>query len=144
MENETPKLPERCQRPVISHAYPLRMPCTFRVFRNGESIEKGSGQTELISSKTVLFKTSRFIAKDVTDVSVSVAWPVTLEDGTALQVVFSGRPMWVDDNFAGIFIRGYQFRTRRTAGDRLQVYRSMMPGITAAPLTAPGAGVSAA
>lgn len=127
MENETPKSPERRERPAIDHVYPLRMPCTFRVFRKGESIGEGSGETDLISSKTVIFTTSRIVAEHATEVSVSVAWPAMLEDGTALQVVFSGRPMWEDGDFAGIFIERYQFRTRRTAGDRPQVYAQAVP-----------------
>jgi hypothetical protein len=119
MENQIPNCSDCRQRPVIDHNYPLKMACTFRAYRDGESIEEGAGETEVISSKAIRFRASRQVARHATDLSVSVAWPIALEDGTALQVVFSGRPIWDDEIFAGIVIERYEFRTRRTASGNL-------------------------
>jgi hypothetical protein len=115
MKNQTPISCECRQRPAIDHNYPLVMPCAFRAYEDGELIQEGAGETVRMSSKAIVFRASRLIAPRATEVSVSVAWPVTLEDGTALQVVFTGRPCWERGVFAGLEIDRYQFRTRRSA-----------------------------
>lgn len=115
MKNQTPISCECRQRPAIDHNYPLVMPCAFRAYEDGELIQEGAGETVRMSSKAIVFRPSRLIAPRATELSVSVAWPVTLEDGTALQVVFTGRPCWERGVFTGIEIERYQFRTRRSA-----------------------------
>ena len=115
------------------------MPCAFRVYEDGELIQEGAGETVQMSSKAIVFRPSRLITPRATELSVSVAWPITLEDGTALQVVFTGRPCWDRGVFAGIEIDRYQFRTRRSAalGNSLPLQPAAVPRV----LEAHGAGV---
>jgi hypothetical protein len=139
MKNQTPISCECRRRPAIDHNYSLVMPCAFRAYTDGELIQEGAGETVRMSSKVVLFRPARFIPAQATELSVSVAWPVTLEDGTALQLVFSGRPYWERGVFAGIEIERYQFRTRRSAalGNSLPLQPVAIPRV----FEARGAGV---
>ena len=139
MKNQTPISCECRQRPAIDHNYPLVMPCAFRAYEDGELIQEGAGETVRMSSKAVLFRPSRFIPPQANELSVSVAWPATLGDGTALQVVFTGRPCWERGVFAGIEIERYQFRTRRSAavGNSVPLQSVAVPRV----FEARGAGV---
>lgn len=118
MENSLPKSPKGRKRPLAPRNFPIRIACTIRAYRAGELIQEISGETVEISSSVVKVRTSQFVTNRTMEVSVYVLWPVTLEDGTALQLVFSGVPIWDEGVLGGIAIQRYQFRTRAAAAQR--------------------------
>jgi hypothetical protein len=112
------------------------MACSYRIYRNEVLLQDGAGETLEISSHTVKFKPSTNVAEAATEISISIPWPMNLEDGTRLQLVFSGTPIWEGPAFDGIRITRYEFRTRREkrenapAVNRIPAY-PQAPGVPA-------------
>jgi hypothetical protein len=88
------------------------MSCSYRVYKGDTLIQDGAGETVEISSHAVKFVPSAEVSEAATEISLSVPWPVSLEDGAKLQVVFSGTPVWMDSRFQGMRVAKYEFRTR--------------------------------
>jgi hypothetical protein len=90
----------------------MHIGCSYRVYKGDTLIQDGAGETVEISSHMVKFVSSSEVPETATEISLSVPWPVSLEDGAKLQVVFSGTPVWMDSRFQGMRVAKYEFRTR--------------------------------
>jgi hypothetical protein len=88
------------------------MTCSYRVHGSGFLLQEGSGETVELSSRLVKFKPCENVTMAATDIDVSIPWPAELGDGTKLQVVFKGKPIWEGSTFLGMSITRHEFRTR--------------------------------
>ncbi len=91
--------------------YPIRLALAYSAFRNGAVVQRGNGETVEISSTRVRLTSVDVLDRGITDIQLSVAWPVALEDGTPLQFVVRGRPAWDGEQLAAVVVSSYEFRT---------------------------------
>ena len=101
--SRTPKAPGRL--------YPIRLMLSYSAYRNGDVIQRGAGQTIEMSSTRIRIKSAETLDPSATEIKLSIAWPIPLEDGTGLQFVVQGRPAWDEAESGTVLIASYEFRT---------------------------------
>jgi hypothetical protein len=98
-----------------ANRYFLNLDLTYTVFVRGKTVDSGGGRTIDCSSAGLRFTGERPIGVGRT-IELAIRWPMTLDDGVPLNLVFSGKSVRVDDCETAIRIEGYEFRTRGHGG----------------------------
>ncbi len=91
--------------------YPIRLTLAYQAYRNGDVIQRGVGQTVEMSSTRIRIVSPETLDRSATEIKLSIAWPIPLEDGTPLQFVVQGRPAWNEAESGMVLIASYEFRT---------------------------------
>jgi hypothetical protein len=101
--------------------YFLSLDLTYTVFIGSRAVDRGSGQTIDCSSAGLRFVSDRPIGVG-RKLEIEIQWPMTLDDGVPLKLVFSGKSVRAENGQTAIRIVGYEFRTRGLS-DNPQTYR---------------------
>lgn len=109
--------------------YFLSLDLTYTVFIGSRAVARGSGQTIDCSSTGLRFVSDRPIGIG-RKLEIEVQWPMTLDDGVPLKVVFSGKSVRAENGETAMRIVGYEFRTRGLS-DKPQTYRELITPIQA-------------
>jgi hypothetical protein len=91
--------------------YFLSLEMTYTVFIANKAVARGVGQTIDCSSAGLRFVSDQPIGVG-RKLEIEVQWPMTLDDGVPLKVVFSGKSVRAENRETAIRIVGYEFRTR--------------------------------
>lgn len=101
------------RRKEFSTQFPLELQVQFKIgFEDSHVI--GTGQTLLMSSREIVFRTDHRIEPE-TYVELVIAWPVLLEDGVGLRLIVQGRVLAAGNGTITVSTSRYQFRTRSVA-----------------------------
>jgi hypothetical protein len=104
--------------------YFLSLDLTYTVFAGSRIADRGVGRIIDCSSAGLRFVSDRPIGVG-RKLEIEVQWPMTLDDGVPLKLVFSGKSVRAENRETAIRIVGYEFRTRglsdnpRTYQDRI-------------------------
>jgi hypothetical protein len=113
-------------------SYPVELELTYKV--SGDSpVLAGAGQTLSMSRDELHFVADRALPKG-TELDISVAWPVLLDNRLHLQLCLEATVTSNSDRFVSARFRRYQFRIRNT---RPQTAASMLPALVPDTLLAP-------
>ena len=93
--------------------YPVKLPVTFRAFSNQALVQTGVGQTLRISSGGVHVDLGELIRPSVTEVEVSISWPMLLDRTTQIRLVMIGKILSSKVEYAEISADRYEFRTAK-------------------------------
>jgi hypothetical protein len=91
--------------------FPIPQEVQYRLVDTRGAAVQGSGKVLDISSRGVRFTTDAMLPLGA-GVQLSIAWPVSLSGGAALQLVVLGRVVRCGSNDAAVVIEKYEFRTR--------------------------------
>lgn len=94
-----------------NHSYPVQLELRYKVFRDGQPVEHGNGQTQLLSSSEVVFTADHPLPLGA--VEVALDWPFWLDGVCPLQVVVFGDVLHGSDQTVTVRIKRHEFRTRR-------------------------------
>ena len=97
--------------------FPIPQEVQYKTVETRGTAVQGSGKVLDISSRGVRFTTEAMLPLGA-GVQMSIAWPVSLSGGTALQLVVLGRVVRCGSNDAAVVIEKYEFRTRGRAATR--------------------------
>jgi hypothetical protein len=110
--------------------YFLSLEMKYTVFIANKAVARGAGQTIDCSSAGLRFVSDRPIGVG-RKLEIEVQWPMTLDDGVPLKIVFSGKSVRAENHETAIRIVGYEFRTRGLS-DNPQTYRDRITHMQAA------------
>jgi hypothetical protein len=82
----------------------------------------GAGRTVNLGSGGALFQTPEEIQKDA-EIHLSIAWPVTLDDGVPLRLFVVGQVLRSHQGYTAVKFLVYQFRTAHRGSDVTPVSR---------------------
>jgi hypothetical protein len=97
--------------------FPIPQDVQYRLVETQGASVQGSGKVLDISSRGVRFTTEAMLPLGA-GVHLSIAWPVSLSGGAALQLVVLGRVVRCGSTDAAVVIEKYEFRTRGKAASR--------------------------
>src|ERR1700691_5439404 len=95
----------------ISHRFPLRLAAIYRCIGSQFASNLSTSKSLNISSAGLLFATTETLRWGQA-VEVSIAWPVRLDNGTALELVIRGSIVRSTGDDAAMRLERYQFKTR--------------------------------
>lgn len=91
--------------------FPLVAEIEYRLGHARGQTEIGRGQTLNVSRKTVFFRPVGPVVADV-PIELSIPWPVRLHGTVPLTLLVSGTTVSAEEEFVGVRIDRYEFRTR--------------------------------
>jgi hypothetical protein len=91
--------------------YPIVAELHYRMTRKHVEVETGRGRTVNISSSGILIETDHALPPGLR-VDLSIAWPVSLNNVTPLQMCIKGRTIRTEGRRTAIKIFRHEFRTR--------------------------------
>jgi hypothetical protein len=102
MKNTNPKR--------VRNLYPLSMSMRYTAHNVLKQYE-GSGKTMLLNGREVFFTADKSLEVGM-EISVSVEWPVVLENNVQLQLVVEGDIVRSEGKWTKLEIKRYHFKTR--------------------------------
>jgi len=94
-----------------SSRFTLHFPLRYSLVESGCVIARGRGRTLDVSSGGVLVQ-SEGEPIPSGKIELSIAWPVSLDGGTQLQLFVSGNVLRQEGNVVAVTVDRYEFRTR--------------------------------
>jgi hypothetical protein len=86
----------------------------FQLTNDAGQAPRGTGRTVSLSSREIVFQSSLEL-RPGSELDVTVAWPVSLQNGVGLQLAARAYVHQVAEGNVTASIRSYQFRTRSAA-----------------------------
>ena len=94
-----------------TRSYPVQLGLRYKVVRDGQPVEHGSGRTRQFSSSELVFAADQPLP--IGAVELALDWPFRLDGVCPLQVVVFGRVLHGSDQAVTVKIERHEFRTRR-------------------------------
>ncbi len=91
--------------------YPLKLDFSYQAYRRGRAIQRGTGQTVEMSRQVIRMRPIEIETAGATDIKLQIAWPAALDDGTRLQLIVQGRPIWNRSQLVEVIVLKHEFRT---------------------------------